>query len=282
MLADLHCHTKLSDGSLGIDDIMTIAAGRGVEAISVADTDCIAGTSRAVRIGSKRAIRVIPGAELTAFDPESGGTVCILAYNYNDPSALEKLCYINTKLRTAAMTRTAKLVSVKYRIPLELINECAKGSAGLFEQHIMLALMHAGFTDSIYGNLYFRIFSQKSPVKLYAEPEFTPVSEVIACVHEAGGKAVLARPDKDADGSLTARLAGLGLDGVEAFAPSVSEEVSAAVRKAAAEKGLFVTGGSDFRGLFSRYHVSPGAFSTPDDVAEKLLAECPALLNEER
>lgn len=282
MLADLHCHTKLSDGSLGIDDIMTIAAGRGVDVISITDCDCIAGTSRAVRIGAKRAIKVIPGAELTAFDAESGRTVYILAYNYSDPSALEKLCYINTKLRTNAMMRTAKLVSVKYRIPIELITECAKGSAGLFEQHVMLALVHAGFTDSVYGNLYFRIFNKKSPVSLYAEPEFTPVSEVITCVHEAGGKAVLARPEWDTDGSVTARLAGLGLDGVEAFNPSVGEDVSAAVRKAAKEKGLFITGGSDFRGLFGKHHVSPGAFATPEEVAEKLLAERPALLNEER
>jgi len=33
MGGDLHCHTKLSDGSLGIEDLITLAKKRGIETI---------------------------------------------------------------------------------------------------------------------------------------------------------------------------------------------------------------------------------------------------------
>ena len=38
MRGDLHCHTKLSDGSLGIEDLITLAKKRGIEVI--AHSDC--------------------------------------------------------------------------------------------------------------------------------------------------------------------------------------------------------------------------------------------------
>ena len=46
MRGDLHCHTKLSDGSLGIEDLITLAKKRGIEAIAITDHDCLAGTVR--------------------------------------------------------------------------------------------------------------------------------------------------------------------------------------------------------------------------------------------
>ena len=45
MLADLHCHTKLSDGSMGIEDVINLAKKRGVTALSITDYDCMAGNT---------------------------------------------------------------------------------------------------------------------------------------------------------------------------------------------------------------------------------------------
>ena len=46
MAADLHCHTKLSDGSVGIEDLIVIAQKGGIETIAITDHDCLAGTVR--------------------------------------------------------------------------------------------------------------------------------------------------------------------------------------------------------------------------------------------
>ena len=44
MSGDLHCHTKLSDGTLGLEELIALAAKRGIETIAITDHDCLAGT----------------------------------------------------------------------------------------------------------------------------------------------------------------------------------------------------------------------------------------------
>ena len=68
MAGDLHCHTKLSDSSMGIDDLIVLAQKRGVDTIAITDRDCQAGTVRAKIIGERRGVTVIPGVEISAYD----------------------------------------------------------------------------------------------------------------------------------------------------------------------------------------------------------------------
>ena len=68
MAADLHCHTKMSDGSTGIDELIYIAKKKGVSTISVTDHDTFAGSTRAKIFGKRHSIEVISGAELSAYD----------------------------------------------------------------------------------------------------------------------------------------------------------------------------------------------------------------------
>ena len=37
MPADLHCHTKLSDSSMGIDDLIVLAQKKGITTIAITD-----------------------------------------------------------------------------------------------------------------------------------------------------------------------------------------------------------------------------------------------------
>lgn len=61
MGGDLHCHTKLSDGSLGIEDLVLLAKKKGIETIAITDHDCLAGTVRGKIIGDRYGVNVIPG-----------------------------------------------------------------------------------------------------------------------------------------------------------------------------------------------------------------------------
>ena len=56
MKADLHCHTKLSDGTLGIDDLIILAKNSGITTLAVTDHDSLAGTVRATIIGERHGI----------------------------------------------------------------------------------------------------------------------------------------------------------------------------------------------------------------------------------
>ena len=68
MGGDLHCHTKLSDSSMGIDDLIVLAQKRGINTIAITDRDCQAGTVRGKIIGERRGITVIPGVEISCYD----------------------------------------------------------------------------------------------------------------------------------------------------------------------------------------------------------------------
>ena len=54
MGADLHCHTKLSNSSMGIDDLLVLASKRGVDTLAITDRDCQAGNVRAAIIGKRK------------------------------------------------------------------------------------------------------------------------------------------------------------------------------------------------------------------------------------
>lgn len=42
MICDLHCHTKLSDGSLGIEDVIAQAKRMNIDFLSITDHDTMA------------------------------------------------------------------------------------------------------------------------------------------------------------------------------------------------------------------------------------------------
>ena len=89
MGGDLHCHTRLSDGSVGIEDIIALARNCKLDTIAITDHDCLAGTVRAKIIGERNGVRVIPGVEISAVDPVTGRYAHILCYLPDHPDRLE-------------------------------------------------------------------------------------------------------------------------------------------------------------------------------------------------
>ena len=50
MIGDLHCHTRVSDGSTGIDDVVLYAKRGGLDFVAITDHDTMAGVSRAEQL----------------------------------------------------------------------------------------------------------------------------------------------------------------------------------------------------------------------------------------
>lgn len=61
MIGDLHCHSKLSDGSTGLDDIVFYAKRAGLDALAITDHDTMSGVPRAEILGRRYGLTVIPG-----------------------------------------------------------------------------------------------------------------------------------------------------------------------------------------------------------------------------
>lgn len=89
MGGDLHCHTRLSDGSLGIEDLILLAKKLKIETIAITDHDCLAGTVRGKVIGERHGVQVIPGVEISCVDPKRERRAHLLCYLSDSPDRLE-------------------------------------------------------------------------------------------------------------------------------------------------------------------------------------------------
>lgn len=271
MPADLHCHTKLSDSSMGIDDLIVLAQKRGVTTIAITDRDCQAGTVRGKIIGERRGITVIPGVEISAYDSKRSKCVEILAYLCDSPDRLEGLCHRNMLARKKASQMMTFKIARKYPITPELVLKCASGATAVFEQHIMHALLECGMTDKVYSELYSALFSPESPDNIIVKTDYPEPKQVIEAIHEAGGIAVLSHPGKYGDMSLVTELAEHGLDGVEVWHPENSDELQEKLIAFAAENGMLTVGGTEFMGMYSKSPISVGDYSTPEASVKALL-----------
>ncbi len=272
MSADLHCHTRLSDGSLGIEDLLALAKKRGVTTIAITDHDCLAGCVRGKVVGDRLGVTVIPGVEISAADTLTGQEVHLLAYKSDFPDRLEGLCRRNSlERKKAAHIMTLKTAQL-FPISTDLVIKCMSGSTNIYKQHIMHALMECGFTDRIFGDLYMHLFSEDSKMNVLTRPRFEDVRKVLEDIHEAGGIAVLAHPNRIKNGQLLPELVSLGLDGIEAYLPEISDEEREALLKYAKKNKLLVTGGTNFKGFYNERIISLGEYEIPKECVQDLLS----------
>lgn len=272
MKADLHCHTKLSDGTLGIDDIIILAKNSGVTTLAITDHDCLAGTVRATIIGERHGITVIPAVEFSATDSKRGAKAHILCYLPDKPERLEGLCKSNSEKRKRAARIMVAKVAGKFPVTPELIMKCATGSTNIYKQHIMQALMECGYTTTIFGDLYNRLFTKESRMNVLMGATYPEPAEIIEAIHEAGGIAVLAHPGFYDNFELLEELIPIGLDGVEVWHPENTAEQQEMLIAIAKKHDLLVTGGSDFHGAYNAYPVKLGEYGPDETNVAQLLS----------
>ena len=256
---------------MGIEELISIAKRRGLSAISVTDHDTTAAATRAVIIGRRQGVNVIHGVEFSTWDAARGRKAHLLCYLCDTPDRLEGMCRRTGESRKKAAMGMIRQVMRYYPITPELIVKCATGSTNIYKQHIMHALMDAGYADAIYGELYDKLFSPDHGAALI-EPEYPETREVLELIHSAGGIAVLAHPFTYDSADLMEELTGLGLDGVEVWHPYHSEAQTAQLLAFAQEHGLLTTGGSDFHGMYTRTARPLGSFSAPDEAMQAMTA----------
>lgn len=265
MICDLHCHTKLSDGSLGIDDIVMLAEKNKVTEFAITDHDCLAGTVRARLIGERHGIKVIPGVEISAFDSENNMEASVLCYMSDSPDRLEGLCHRNLVSRKRAAQLMMLKAAQRFPITPDLVLKCAQGSTNVYPVHIMAALVESGITTELFGELYNELFADGGENSILIKPRFSEISEVVQAVHDSGGIAVLAHPGIYDGTNIVEKAIEGGIDGFEVWCPDHSEEQMQKFAALAAENGLLSIGGSNFHGRYNKHCVTVGSVSTPED-----------------
>ena len=254
---------------MGIEELVKLARLSGVGAIAITDHDTFAGAVRGKVIGKRYGVDVIPGAEISCFDRSRGKKVHLLCYLCDKPDRLEVVLHTTGESRKKANNLLAQKIHRRYPFCSELLSKHVSGSTNLYRQHILHALMDAGYTDRIYGDLYDELFCEGGELCAVG-PEYPDVFEVLELIRSAGGLAVLAHPTMYGNLELLPELIEKGLDGVEARHPGMSDEDTGYLTKIAESSGLLMTGGSDFHGMYSARPIRVGDVSVPDEQVKKL------------
>jgi predicted metal-dependent phosphoesterase TrpH len=256
--ADLHIHSTWSDGSLSIARIVKTARALKLAAISVTDHDTMAGQEEAGEEGKKQGLEIIPGIEVSAFDPETGRKVHLLGYRLADQGTVETACRPYREDRHRANREALSLIhTAGYCVDEEdLAAYIGKGGV-LYRQHIMHALADRGYTTTIYGPLYRRLFGPGG-IAVVKSP-YMPAEEAVRLIVDCGGTAVLAHPFQYDSMGLLTKLVAWGLGGIECWHHTQTPEREQQVQEKAEQYDLFLTGGSDFHGLYSETPILPGA-----------------------
>lgn len=255
MKADLHCHSRISDGSWDIAELVVLAKRTGIDTLSITDHDTAAGINLAKQAGKKYGIHIIPGIEISAYDYARQRKAHVLGYFIEDYHELEKLCRpIILQREEYAKWVVNTLGELGYAVTWELAEKMAGKSTNVYKQHIMHALMHLGYAYGIYDELYDRLFAkprESIPGGLvYQEIKYIDVFTAVKTIKQAGGVAVLAHPAAYKNMDLVPELLPAGLDGLEAWHPQHNLTDREMIESAARKYDLLLTGGSDFHGLY--------------------------------
>lgn len=278
MKGDLHCHTKLSDGSEGIEEVVAMAKRIGLDFLAITDHDTIASFSRSKILGERYGIQVIPGVEFSCVDAKRGRKVHMLCYLPEKPDRLEGHCTKICKRRFEAGSKMLQKVMHYFPITSEDVAKYASHSTSLYKQHIMQALMSYSYATHMYGGLYQELFNSKTG-RVYEPVEYPDVYQVVDLIHQAQGLAVLAHPYEYGSLELMEELAaGQMIDGIEVYHSRCKEEDEGRLIAVAQQYDLVMTGGSDFHGANSSKPSPLGNRYTPQESLDALFRRKERLL----
>lgn len=265
---DLHIHTTASDGRLAPEEVVQLAAERGLQVIAITDHDTVAGIQRAIEASHHFPdLTVIPALEINT-DTQSG-EVHILGYyiDYNNAGLQKAL----ERLRSAREVRARKIVSnlaeLDIDVSWERVLELA-GGGSVGRPHIAQAMFEGGYIPSL-QEAFIKYIGRHGPA--YAERERLSPKEAVELVISAQGLPVLAHPmDIDNLENLIVELKQVGLVGLETYYNGYHNNTIKKLTRLASKYDLITTGGSDCHGLGSSHETPLGGVEVPLDCVKRL------------
>lgn len=269
MIADLHCHSRMSDGSLGIDEIVFFAKRAGLSFLALTDHDTMAGVVRAQVLGKRYGIEILSGVEITCRDQETGKPVHLLCYLPAKPDRLEGLLRATLEKRTAAGQEMLRRVMRFFPLTTEQAAKYYSSSQSIYRVHIMHALMDLGYCGEVYGGLYQEILGDGGSCRVRFE--YPSLDDVLETVAEAQGIPVIAHPGEQDILNVCARLGAQGrIRGLEVYHPRNSARQREELRALCAQYQLVATGGTDFHGCYTPRPNPLGTCMAAPDAVQKL------------
>ncbi len=255
--ADLHLHTRYSDGYNTVDEIIQKASQKNLTHIAITDHDNLVGSEEKLKKALAAGLKTVKSIEISSMDYVSGRVVHILGYNIKDEDPITRICDPIKQMRNdKALFQVKKLQDLGYIIDYEALYRFSGGY--IFKQHIFDVLFQSGQVESMFPSINESLF--RYPGSLYYKMKYIDARAAVEAVKDSGGYAVLAHPNQQSNIESVDRLIKHGLDGIELNHEANKKEYSAIIKEYAKKYRLFLTGGSDYHGAYARRKDDIGSY----------------------
>lgn len=277
-VADLHTHTRRSDGLLEPWELVGQAHAVGIRLLAIADHDNLAAYRELTAPGARPlpdGMELVPAVEINAVTHGLGldlpeGELHVLGIGV-DPSddAFEAAIAAQRGARRARFAATVdRLREIGLPVDAHLDPAVLESDDALGRPTLARALVAAGYAQDV-EDAFRRILGYGRPGYL-PRTGMNPV-EAIRAVRSAGGLASLAHfPEASDRLPLLRELMDAGLDGLETHHRTFEAETRLAASAAAVHLGLVETGGSDYHGDLGPYAETHAFLVMPDALVEGL------------
>lgn len=262
--ADLHMHSRFSDGALTVTEIIDLAITRKLGCISITDHDNFDAYDAGKDYAADRGIEFISGIEISAI--HKGRDIHILGY-FIDVNNLA----LNMEMQEQAKNRRRRVREILRRLdkmgmPLTFEKVLSKAGGGVIGRpHIAMAMIEEEYVNN-FNDAFSKYLSEDGEV--FVEKKGLSIEETIQLIRRAGGVSVLAHPQKTRCDELIPLMVECGLSGIETYCPTQKGSSARNYREIAKKYGLVCSGGSDFH----VEHHTPvlGCMKMPYSVVENL------------
>ncbi len=288
---DLHSHSTNSDGQHEVAYVAELMRQQGVNVWALTDHDTTNGWEQAAFEASSRGIQFVPGVEITCTPacppmPEileaqgrerASSSWHLLAYfpQHNPAMRDESIDAFKQWLMPRQLGREPRMRLMCKRLealgmPVNIEKVLARADGSVGRPHLAEEMVKLGYVQTKQ-----QAFEQwlGDGLPAFVAHEKPTIAEAVEAVKSAGGFTSLAHPvyyGVDVT-VLMNTLQDLGVDAVEAVHRSHADMYRYALMKAAEDRQMGITVGSDFHGLDYQQH--PGCMPVMLDALHPMLTE---------
>lgn len=271
---DLHIHTTASDGIRSPSRIVSMAKEKGLNCIAITDHDTFSGLLEAEKAVHEQGMILVPGVEIS-----TGGAEEIHILGLGVKPERDKLQAMLDRMTVERFRRFRTMGERLHRIfgmdlNMDRIIETAGDSIG--RPHLARAMIEKGYVKTV-AEAFEKYISRGKPA--YVPREKLAPTEAITMLKESGAVPVVAHPmlikwPMEKFLSILDEWQKAGLMGMEVYHPS-NRGHYAELNRIARERGLLVTGGSDYHddeSAHGQLGETVSEWPTHDEDAKKLLS----------
>ena len=247
LIADLHCHSTASDGTLPPAEVVARAAGNEVDILALTDHDTTAGLDEAYRCAEENNIRLIAGIELSATWQGKLLHIVGLDIDPEHPPLKRGIQVLKDLREERAIEMGRRLAKAGYHNTYENARRLA-GDGNVTRTHFARHLIEAGVAKD-FTDVFQRFLVPNKPG--YYRVDWSTMEDAVTWITGAGGIAVVAHPLRY---KLTASWLNrvltafkeAGGEGIEVICGRNTPDDNAGSALFARKHGLLASQGSDF------------------------------------